>query len=132
MEHLLGPARLLPAAAPPPFVSACLHPACGAATSASRRTRDSGVLALAPAHQHRDAPAHDVEPRALLLDEPRAPPGEGPALAAAVGAHAHAPLAAAPLPEQPARLLLGCCKELHGWMDGWRPFSLGEEDGDSQ
>ena len=84
----------------------------------------SGVLA--PAHQHRDAPAHDVEPRALLLDEPRAPPGEGSALAAVA---AHGGLAAAPLPEQPARLLLGCCKELHGWTEGVFPSRQGEERG---
>jgi hypothetical protein len=78
----------------------------GAIASGTPRAQASGVLA--PAHQHRDAAAHDVEPRALLLDEPRAPPGEGrPALVGA--AHAHARLAAAPLPaEQPAaaRLLI--------------------------
>jgi len=92
------------------------------------RRQDSGVLA--PAHEHRDAPAHDVEPRALLLDEPRAPPGEGSALAVA----AHARLAAAaPLPEQPAaRLLLGCCKELHGWMEDVVPSRQAEEDDDYQ
>lgn len=77
-------------------------------------------MVLVPADEHRDAAAHDVEPRALLLDEPHAPAGEGrPALAGAAvaaAAHAHrhlaAAAAAAPLLVQPARLHHGV--ELHG------------------
>jgi hypothetical protein len=41
---------------------------CGTAAAAALLA-SSGILA--PAHQHRDAAAHDVEPRALLLEKDR-------------------------------------------------------------
>jgi hypothetical protein len=80
-------------------------------SSSSIHAASSCVL-LAPAGQHGDAASHDVEPRALLLDEPCASPGEGPALVSpAVGDGAPA---AVPLLEQPARLLLRRVGLLHG------------------
>ena len=58
--------------------------------------RPRRLRAVLPADEHGDAAAHDVEARPLLLDEPRAPAGEGRLRRAAPAARRGAGAAPAP------------------------------------
>jgi hypothetical protein len=96
IKHILCQTRRRKETAAPPVESPLLLQLL--VNTYALQLQESGVVA--PAREHGDAAARDVEPRALLPDEPRAPARERRRPAATL-ARGHCPFAA-PLLGQPA------------------------------